>query len=162
MRKTLALIVTISLLFVFTSAHNSDTVDATIGSFAPNFAVGEEGNIQRLSDYRGVYVLLNFWSSQDAVSRIRNNELNRFASKKDDEVKLISVNFDRSEKLFREVLKLDNLSEKNHFYDNNGDSSDLYKRYHLEFGYKSILLDKEGKVVAINPTQQELTKIICQ
>lgn len=162
MRKTLVLIVTISLLFVFTSAYDNDRVDDSVDSFAPNFAVEKIGNIQHLSDFRGVYVLLNFWSSQDAVSRIRNNELDKWTSKNEDKVKLISVNFDESEKLYREVIKQDKLLASNQFHKECDKESRFYRSYHLELGYKSLLIDKQGKVVLINPTQDELTRILCQ
>ncbi len=162
MRKTLKTIATIALLLVFTSAYNGYDVNVNINSFAPNFEIANVGKQTKLSDKRGNYVLVNFWSSSNASSRIRNIQYDRFFKGDSSRADFISVNFDSSEKLYKELLKVDQLASESQFYDDGGRNSEVYKDYHLESGFNSYLLNKEGKIVAINPTNQQLTEIFCQ
>lgn len=74
----------------------------------------------------------------------------------------ISVNFDDSDNMFKELVRTDGLSEVSQFYEKDGMESEVYKRYRLKSGMNSYLLDKDGKILAINPTQQQLTKYFCQ
>ncbi len=162
MRKTLKTIATIALLLVFTSAYNGYDVNVNIDSFAPNFEIANAEKQTKLSDKRGNYVLVNFWSSSNASSRIRNIQYDRFFKSGNSRADFISVNFDNSEKLYKEILKVDQLASESQFHDDGGRNSEVYKDYHLESGFNSFLLNKEGKIVAINPTNQQLTEIFCQ
>lgn len=159
MRKTLTTIVTIALLLIFTSSYNGYNVDTDINSFAPNFEIKNSGKHTKLSETRGNYVLVNFWSSNDAESRIRNIKYDRFFKANKTSAQYIAVNYDQSENLYKEIVNIDGLSSKSQFFDANGSESEVYKDYHLKSGLNSYLLDREGKIVAINPTMQQLTNL---
>ena len=150
MRRTFTAIATIAILLVFTSSYNSYDVSVDINSFAPNFEISKLGNHFKLSETRGNYVIVNFWTSDYAEARIRKN------------LSFISVNFDDSDNMFKELVRTDGLSEVSQFYEKDGMESEVYKRYRLKSGMNSYLLDKDGKILAINPTQQQLTKYFCQ
>ena len=149
MRRTFTAIATIAILLVFTSSYNSYDVSVDINSFAPNFEISKLGNHFKLSETRGNYVIVNFWTSDDAEARIRNIHYDRFFKSIGKNLSFISVNFDDSDNMFKELVRTDGLSE-------------VYKRYRLKSGMNSYLLDKDGKILAINPTQQQLTKYFCQ
>ena len=162
MRKTLTAIATIAILLIFTSSYNSYNVDISIESFAPNFEIAKEGKSIKLSEMRGNYVVVNFWTSDNAESRIRNIQYDRFFKSLDNKSNFIAINFDESKELQKELVKIDNLSDKSQFHDGSGNESEVYKSYHLESGMNSYLLDKDGKILAINPTPQQLTEYFCQ
>ena len=110
MREFVIFIGLIGSLIAFQSAFNAESIDSKVGSYAPNLTVTDDDSTFTLTNYRGKYVILNFWSSDDAESRIRNINLNNFINKhKDDKVVFASINFDRSEKLFKEIVNVDNL-----------------------------------------------------
>lgn len=161
MRRTFTAIATIAILLVFTSSYNSYDVSVDINSFAPNFEISKLGNHFKLSETRGNYVIVNFWTSDDAEARIRNIHYDRF-SNPSEKFEFISVNFDDSDNMFKELVRTDGLSEVSQFYEKDGMESEVYKRYRLKSGMNSYLLDKDGKILAINPTQQQLTKYFCQ
>lgn len=161
MRKTLTTIVIVAVLLIFTSSYNAYDVDVKVNAFAPNFSVSDNGRAATLGNLRGQFVLVNFWSSQDAGSRIRNAVYDKFAAN-NASVNLISVNFDSKEALYKEVLRRDRLNGDSQFYDKDGQESEVYKQYHLESGFSSYLINREGKIVAVNPTKQQLTDLTCQ
>ena len=78
MRRTFTAIAPIAILLVFTSSYNSYDVSVDINSFAPNFEISKLGNHFKLSETRGNYVIVNFWTSDDAEARIRNIHYDRF------------------------------------------------------------------------------------
>ena len=55
---------------------NTPTEGLTIGDKAPTFTICGEKQLIDLKDLRGKYVLLSFWASYDALSRMQNATLN--------------------------------------------------------------------------------------
>lgn len=163
MRKTLTTIAIIAVLFVFTSSYNAYDVNTKVNSFAPNFSVSNSDNDKLLlSELRGDFVLVNFWSSQDATSRIKNIIYDKFIQNSKMPIRLVSINYDQSNLLYQEIIRHDNLNGSSQFHDKDGKNSEAYKRYHLETGFNSYLINREGKIIAINPTKLQLTEFICQ
>lgn len=162
MRKTLTVIATVALSIMFTSSYNSYDVDIDIDSFAPNFEIAKPGNRIKLSEKRGNFIVVNFWKSTAAESRIRNIEYDRFFKSANKETCYIAINYDNSKRLYDELAKVDRLTKVSQFYDAGGLDSEVYKSYHLDEGMNSYLLDKTGKILAVNPTTQQLTKYFCQ
>ena len=63
----------ISFSFV---GKDTPTEGLTIGDKAPTFTICGEKQLIDLKDLRGKYVLLSFWASYDAPSRVQNATLN--------------------------------------------------------------------------------------
>ena len=105
MRRTFTAIATIAILLVFTSSYNSYDVSVDINSFAPNFEISKLGNHFKLSETRGNYVIVNFWTSDYAEARIRNIHYDRFFKSIGKNLSFISVNFDDSDNMFKELVR---------------------------------------------------------
>lgn len=159
MKKTLLKIVTACLFFVFLTAYSSNPVDSRLGFVAPNFVVENESGVFELQQMKGKYVLLTFWNSVDAESRVANIMYDR-AVRNLEGIDYVAVNFDSSCGVYQELLKNDGLQVASQFHDRNGSDSKLYSRYELGRGMKALLLDRTGKVVAENPNPQELNGLI--
>ena len=76
-----------------------------------------------------------------------------------DGIDFVAVNFDSSFGVYQEILKNDELNAVSQFYEREGSESMLYARYELARGMKALLLDKTGKVVAENPSPEELKSL---
>ena len=62
--KPILFFAVVGLLVVYTIANYSGGVGAPIGSIAPDFELKDaDGNLVKLSDYRGKLVFLNFWAT---------------------------------------------------------------------------------------------------
>ncbi|MEG2242042.1 MAG: thioredoxin family protein [Muribaculaceae bacterium] len=162
MKKSLSVIVTLVMLFIFSSSYTNKVSDGKIGFTAPNFALSNTDTTMSLQRMKGKYVLLSFWSSADAGSRISNIEYNNFAKNNSKNLHLVAVNYDRSEAIYREIMSRDKLDAKAQFYDHEGSRSQLFENYHLDQGLKSYLINPEGEIIAQNPSAQQLTQLICQ
>lgn len=150
------------MLFIFSSSYTSKVSEGKIGYNAPNFTVSNVDTTLSLQLMKGKYVLLSFWSSSDAGSRISNIKYNKVAQELSNKLNLVAVNYDRNEAIYREIMHRDKLEAKSQFYDQVGNSSLIYENYHLDQGLKSYLINPEGTIIAENPSPQQLTQIICQ
>lgn len=91
----------ISFSFV---GKNTPTEGLTIGDKAPTFTICGEKQLIDLKDLRGKYVLLSFWASYDALSRMQNATLNHAVAQADN-VEMVSVSFDEYKSIFNETIK---------------------------------------------------------
>ena len=135
------------------------TEGLTIGDKAPTFTICGEKQLIDLKDLRGKYVLLSFWASYDALSRMQNATLNHAVAQADN-VEMVSVSFDEYKSIFNETIKKDQISTSNCFVELAGVSSDLYQTYRLKRGFKNFLLDENGVIVAKDVTVSELSSYL--
>ena len=146
----------ISFSFV---GKDTPTEGLTIGDKAPEFKICGEKQLVNLKDLRGKYVLLSFWASYDADSRMNNATLNQAISKADN-VEMVSVSFDSYKSIFNETIKKDRISTSNCFVELAGVNSDIYNTYRLHKGFKNYLLDEKGVIIAKNINVSELSSYI--
>lgn len=151
-----------AVLLVSMSAHTERVYEAADGFSAPDLTVDNSHSALSLSDLKGKYVLVTFWASSNAQSRISAARYDDFSKSLDEErFCLLSVNFDRSERLFREIVRRDNLSAKSQFYVSGSNAETIFENYHLGNGFQSFLINPQGKIVATNPSNDTLKKIVC-
>lgn len=151
-----------AVLLVSMSAHTERVYEAADGLNAPDLTVDNSHSALSLSDLKGKYVLVTFWASSNAQSRISAARYDDFSKSLDEErFCLLSVNFDRSERLFREIVRRDNLSAKSQFYVSGSNAETIFENYHLGNGFQSFLINPQGKIVATNPSNDTLKKIVC-
>lgn len=162
MKKTMLIIAIFAVFLVSVAAYSDKAVDATQGYTAPVFTIGRGDNSITLDQMKGKYVLLTFWASSDAKSRIACQEYTAFMrdNNQEDDICHIGVNFDQSEKLFREIVKRDNMHAEKQYYAQGDNASRLKAGYRLESGFKTYLIDPQGRIVAKNPSKQYLSEIL--
>ena len=159
MRKALLAFATLAILLVFSSAYSTKTIDSRVGYLAPVFSVSNNDTTMSLQQMKGKYVLLTFWSSADADSRISNIHYNRIAST-NSKVQHLAVNYDRSANVFNEVAKLDNLALGTQFHDNEGSKSTIHENYRNDKKRISTsLINPEGEIISENPTDIEIAQL---
>lgn len=147
-------LIAISFIFISFIGKDTPTEGLSIGDKAPEFKICGEKELVDLKDLRGKYVLLSFWASYDANSRMRNATLNHVINQVVN-VEMVSVSFDEYKSVFSETIKKDQIITGNCFVELEGDKSEIYKAYRLHKGFKNYLLDENGVIVAkdINASQ---------
>lgn len=158
MKKSLFSIVTLAFLILFTSAYSITPADGRVGYQAPDFKVSNSDTTISLQRMKGKYVLLTFWSSTDAESRISNMRYDKAAGRSEKFVHL-SVNLDRSKNVYNEIIKVDNLAKATQFYCNDAIKSKISKSWRLNNGFASFLIDPTGKIIEENPEISKLAQI---
>lgn len=149
----------ISLVFFSFVGKDTPTEGLTIGDKAPEFKICGERQLVDLKDLKGKYVVLSFWASYDAPSRMKNATLNHVASQ-NDKVEMVSVSFDDYKSIFNETIKKDRITTSNCFVETAGKQSELYQTYRLHKGFKNYLLDENGIIIAKDINAKQLASYL--
>ena len=133
-----------------------------VGDIAPDFKIQSMSAGQplaELSDLKGKYVLLSFWASYDAHSRMQNASLSNVlrSASRNDNVEMVSVSFDEYQSIFKETVRKDQIVTPTCFVETKGEFSGLFKKYRLGRGFTNYLLDENGVIIAKNISAAELS-----
>lgn len=126
------------------------------GGPAPDFAKPDiNGKSVKLSDFRGKYVLLDFWGSWCAPCRAANPHLKelyaQYAAKGFEIVGVASEKVsgqEQAEKMWKAAVEKDGLTWTNLLNNEKEMQQDVTAMYSIEGYPTQILLDKEGKIIA--------------
>ena len=133
-----------------------------VGDIDPDFKIQSMSAGQplaELSDMKGKYVLLSFWASYDAHSRMQNASLSNVlrSASRNENVEMVSVSFDEYQSIFKETVRKDQIVTPTCFVETKGESSGLFKKYRLGRGFTNYLLDENGVIIAKNISAAELS-----
>ena len=158
--KWIFVVLLISSLTSFVE-KDKPTGGLSVGDIAPDFLVesmSAEQPATDLSNLKGKYVLLSFWASYDAQSRMQNASLsNALQSTSRNNVEMVSVSFDEYKSIFDETVRKDQIVTPICFVETKGESSGLFKKYRLGRGFTNYLLDDNGVIIAKNISASELS-----
>ena len=135
------------------------------GDVAPDFKIESTSNEQpafKLGNLKGKYVLLSFWASYDAQSRMQNASLSNVlrSASRNENVEMVSVSFDEYQSIFKETVRKDQIVTPTCFVETKGEYSGLFKKYRLGRGFTNYLLDENGVIIAKNISAADLSAYV--
>jgi len=160
MKQTLLSIVLLLFVIFVTSGYNRDNAGLGIGEFAPALSAKTNEKSISLESMRGEYVLVTFWSSSDAESRIQANVYDAWANvNAGDGWRAVGVNFDSEPALFEEIARRDNLDTRSQINVQGDEARKIRKDFRLDNGFGSMLIGPDGRIIAVNPSTSDLDKL---
>ena len=128
-----------------------------IGELAPEIELmSKEDSMVKLSLFNGKVVLIDFWASWCGPCRAANPYIQKLYKKyKDSGFEVFAVSLDVNKPLWLKAIKRDKLTYMQ-VIDNSGWLSKVAEKYYIDALPTNFLLDKSGKIVAINIEGKEL------
>lgn len=129
-----------------------------VGMEAPDIVMpGVDGHLRRLSDLRGSVVLIDFWASWCRPCRMENPNVVRLYQKYHERgFNIFSVSLDNRRDAWMKAIEDDGLVWPDHVGDLRGWQSAGGRLYGVSSIPATVLLDREGRVLARNLRGQEL------
>ena len=141
---------------------NSTTVTA-LGSKAPDFTQKDvNGKAVSLSDFKGKYVLVEFWASWCSPCRAESpNLLKQYAVYKDKGFEILGVSVDHDKAKWIEAIKKDGLTWPQ-VSDLKGWESDARKVYGISGVPANFLIAPDGKIIGSHLMGEVLNKKLAE
>jgi thiol-disulfide isomerase/thioredoxin len=128
-----------------------------IGELVPEIALrGKADTLIKLSSLNGKIVLIDFWASWCGPCRASNPSVQKLYKKyKENGFEVYAVSLDVNRPLWLKAIKKDKLTYTQ-VIDPDGWLSKIAEKYYVDAIPTNFLLDKTGKIVAINLEGKEL------
>ena len=133
----------------------------SVGHAAPDFTLaGIDGTPIKLADYKGKYVMLDFWASWCAPCRHENpNVVKQYALYNPKGLNILGISLDQDKAKWQQAITADNLSWK-HGSDLKSFEGPTERLFHVEAIPSNFIINPDGVIIAKNITGTDLEEFL--
>ena len=150
-----------SLLLTIFGFTSSIEAQIKIGDAIPSIELQTNTNqIFNINQSKGKYILVDFWASWCAPCRIGNRELVKLHnSLSADDFEIIGISIDTDKSKWLKAIEKDKI-KFTQVIDPNGFDAKAALLFGVEELPSKYLFDRQGVLIKINPTQDEILQLI--
>jgi peroxiredoxin len=133
----------------------------SVGHKAPDFTIaGIDGKPIKLSDYKGKYVMLDFWASWCAPCRAENpNVVSAYAAYKDKGLSILGISLDTGKPEWQKAIVADKLSWA-HASDLQRFEGPTERLFNIQGIPANFIIDPQGVIIAKNVRGDDLNAFL--
>jgi peroxiredoxin len=138
-----------------------DVKPISIGHTAPDFTIGGiDGKPIKLADYKGKYIMLDFWASWCVPCRHENpNVVKQYAMYNPLGLNILGISLDTDKAAWAQAVSNDKLSWA-HASDLKTFEGPVEKLYHIEQIPSNFIINPQGIIIAKNVTGADLEEFL--
>jgi len=151
----------IVILFLLIATVTNSKAQIKIGDAIPSITLkSNTNNVIDITSFKGKYVLVDFWASWCAPCRLGNKKLvklhNEISSSK---VEIIGISIDTDVNKWLKAIEKDKI-KFTQLIDPNGFDANTALQFGVEELPSKYLFNPEGILMAKNPSEEEIMKLI--
>lgn len=151
----------IVILFLLIATVTNSKAQIKIGDAIPSITLkSNTNNVIDITSFKGKYVLVDFWASWCAPCRLGNKKLvklhNEISSSK---IEIIGISIDTDANKWLKAIEKDKI-KFTQLIDPNGFDANTALQFGVEELPSKYLFNPEGILMAKNPSEEEIMKLI--
>ena len=151
------------LFFTFFIIVNTFILNAQIkvGDKLPAITLKSNSNSDvNLTSFQGKYILIDFWASWCAPCRLGNKKLVKLHNEvSSDKIEIIGISIDTDTNKWLKAVEKDKI-KFTQLIDSKGFDAETAIQFGVEELPSKFLFNEEGVLIAKNPTEEEIIKLI--
>lgn len=135
-----------------------------LGAASPDIVLPTPaGEVIKLSSLKGKVVLLDFWASWCQPCRYSNRQLQSLYKEYNGKgFEIFGVSLDQNKDAWKRAIKHDNITWLQVIDARAVNGSSIAQTWRLQYIPTTFLINKDGKIVAVNPEKKDLEKLLPQ
>ena len=140
---------------------NITTAQINVGDSIPSIVLKSSANKEvNIASFKGKYVLIDFWASWCGPCRVGNKKLVKLYNEANhDQFEIIGISIDKDGDKWLKAIEKDKI-KFTQLIDSKGFDAETAIQFGVDELPSKFLFNKEGILIAKNPTEEELIQLI--
>ena len=149
------------IVFAFFLIANIATGQINIGDSIPSVTLKSSSNEDvNITSFKGKYVLVDFWASWCAPCRLGNKKLVKLHNEvSSDKIEIIGISIDTDTNKWLKAIEKDKI-KFTQLIDSKGFDAETAVQFGVDELPSKYLFNQEGILIAKNPSDEEIIKLI--
>ena len=149
------------IVLAFFLIANMTTAQINISDTIPSITLkSSDNNDLNITSFKGKYVLIDFWASWCAPCRLGNKKLVKLYNEvSQDKIEIIGISIDTDVNKWLKAVEKDKI-KFTQLIDSKGFDAETAVQFGVDELPSKYLFNQEGILIAKNPSEEEITKLI--